>query len=349
MVGKWHLGHADPIYWPRQRGFDYHYGAVIGEIDYFTRESHGVLDWQRNNRPVRETGYVTELLGADAVKIIEQSDGKTPLFLYLAFTAPHAPYQAPQAYVDRFQHIADPTRRSYAGMISCMDDAIGTVVAALERKGMRGNTAIVWHSDNGGTKNKMFAGEGDVSKITIPCDNGSLRGGKGELYEGGTRVQCVVNWPGHVKPGSIVTGMAHIVDMFPTIAGLAQAQPTGGKPLDGIDLWPAISTGAATNRHEVVYNVEPFMAAVRQGDWKLVWKTILPSNIELFNIANDPNETTNLATQEPARVQALQARVEQLSREGTRPLFLEASMNAVMGGLFGPAPIPTMPAPADNP
>ncbi len=115
MVGKWHLGHADAAYWPKQRGFDYFYGAVLGEIDYFTREAHGVLDWQRNNKAVKEKGYVTELLGDDAVKVIEDHNTKNPLFLYLAFTAPHAPYQAPQKYIDRFPNIPNETRRTYAG------------------------------------------------------------------------------------------------------------------------------------------------------------------------------------------------------------------------------------------
>lgn len=96
IVGKWHLGHADRKYWPRQRGFDYQYGPILGEIDYFTHSAHGTNNWYRNNKPVNEKGYVTKLLGKDAVRLIEEHDPKTPLFLYLAFTAPHAPYQAPQ-------------------------------------------------------------------------------------------------------------------------------------------------------------------------------------------------------------------------------------------------------------
>src|SRR5262244_2340734 len=85
MVGKWHLGHGDRKYWPRQRGFDYHYGAMVGEIDYFTQSSVNVRDWFRINKPVKEEGYVTQLLGKDAVARVMQHDAKTPLFLYLAF------------------------------------------------------------------------------------------------------------------------------------------------------------------------------------------------------------------------------------------------------------------------
>lgn len=107
LIGKWHLGHADRKWWPRQRGFDYHYGAMIGELDYFTHEEHGVLDWYRENEPVKEEGYTTQLLGTDAVKMIESHDPATPLYLYLylAFNAPHTPYQAPQEYLDRYASI----------------------------------------------------------------------------------------------------------------------------------------------------------------------------------------------------------------------------------------------------
>jgi arylsulfatase A-like enzyme len=92
IIGKWHLGHADRKYWPRQRGFDYQYGPLIGEIDYFTHEQHGVLDWYRDNEPVKEEGYSTNLLGNDAVKLINEHDPAVPLYLYLAFNAPHTPY-----------------------------------------------------------------------------------------------------------------------------------------------------------------------------------------------------------------------------------------------------------------
>jgi len=197
IIGKWHLGHADKKYWPRQRGFDYQYGAMVGELDYFTHDEHGVLDWYRDNKPVREKGYTTQLLGQDAVKYINQQDPDRPFYLYLTFNAPHTPYQAPQKYIDRYANIADPTRRTYAGMVACLDDEVGHVVAALDEKKVRDNTLIVFHSDNGGTRNAMFAGVmADMSKVKIPCDNGAYREGKGTLYEGATRVCALANWPG---------------------------------------------------------------------------------------------------------------------------------------------------------
>jgi arylsulfatase A-like enzyme len=209
----WHLWPADRTFWPRQRGFAYHYGALVGEIDYFTHASGQVRDWYRDNRPVKEAGYVTQLLGTDAVARILEHEPQTPLFLYLAFTAPHAPYQAPQAYVDRYKHIADPTRRTYAAMITSMDDAIGTVLAALEKKKMREHTLLVFMSDNGGNTVATFSGDVDVSKLKLPADNGPYRGGKGLLYEGGTRVAGPrqLAWPyqgrcgagGHARRGHV--------------------------------------------------------------------------------------------------------------------------------------------------
>ena len=288
IIGKWHLGHADPKYWPRQRGFDYQYGPLIGEIDYFTHEQHGVLDWYRDNEKLAESGYSTTLLGNDAVKLIDEHDPATPLFLYLAFNAPHTPYQAPQEYLDQYASIADPSRRAYAASITAMDDQIGRVIEALEKKHLRDDTLIVFQSDNGGTFNPMFAGEGDMSKTKIPCDNGPYRDGKGSLYEGGTRVVALANWPGHIAPGT-VSEVLHVVDMYPTLTQLAGAPTVKSKPLDGLDVWSTLSRGAPSPRTEVVYNVEPFRAGIRKGDWKLVWRVLLPASVELYDIAQDPS------------------------------------------------------------
>ena len=323
IIGKWHLGHADRKYWPRQRGFDYQYGPMLGEIDYFTHSAHGTRDWYRNNKPVNEEGYVTQLLGKDAVRLINEHDPKTPLFLYLAFTAPHAPYQAPKEYLDKYKHIADPSRRAYAAMITCMDDEISKVLAALKKKKMLDNTLIIFQSDNGGPRSAKFTGEVDVSKGTIPPDNGPFRDGKGMLYEGGTRVIAVANWPGHIKPGDRTDQMIHVVDMYPTLAKLAGAKLGKNKPLDGIDVWSAIAEGKPSPRDEVVYDIEPFRAAVRKGDWKLVWKVNLPSQVELFNITEDPSEKTNLADKYPQKVTELKQQIEALARDAVEPLILK--------------------------
>lgn len=340
LVGKWHLGHADRKWWPRQRGFDYHYGAMIGELDYFTHDEKGVLDWYRDNQPVHEEGYTTQLLGQDAARLIEAHDPETPLYLYLAFNAPHTPYQAPQEYIDRYPEIEEPTRRIYAGMITCLDDEIGRVVAALEKKGIRENTLIVFHSDNGGTKNAMFAGVmADMSKVKIPCDNGPYRDGKASLFEGGTRVCAFANWPGKIEPGE-VGGLVHGVDLFTTFAALAGASTAGCKPLDGLDVWDTISTGAASPREEIVYNVEPFRGAVRQGDWKLIWRSLLPSSVDLYHLAEDPSEENNLAARHPEKVAAMKERLDSMAREAVKPLFLLDQFKVIQTNMNGHPVLP---------
>jgi arylsulfatase A-like enzyme len=340
LIGKWHLGHADKKWWPRQRGFDYHYGAMIGELDYFTHEEHGVLDWYRDNEPVREEGYTTTLLGRDAERLIEQHDPEVPLYLYLAFNAPHTPYQAPEEYIQRYSSIKDPTRRTYATMVSCLDDEIGRVVSALDRRGMRNNTLIVFHSDNGGTHNPLFAGVmADVSKIRIPCDNGPYRDGKGSLFEGGTRVCAFANWPGRIKARA-EDGLIHVTDLFTTFTALAGAPTSGCKPLDGLDVWKTIADGAESPRKEIVYNVEPFRGAVRQGDWKLVWRAMLPSSVDLYHLTEDPSEKNNLATAHPEKVAAMQQRLNALAAESAKPLFLLDQFKVIQKNMAGEPVLP---------
>ena len=341
IIGKWHLGHADKKYWPKQRGFDVQYGAMIGELDYFTHKEHDVLDWYEDNKPLNEEGYTTQLIGRRAVKLIEDQDPSKPLYLYLTFNAPHTPYQAPQEYIDRYKSIEDPTRRTYAGMVSCLDDEIGKVVAALDKKGIRNNTLILFHSDNGGTRNAMFAGVmADMSKVKIPCDNGPYREGKGTLYEGATRVCALANWPGHIKPGS-VDGLMHAVDLYPTLATLAGASMEKCKqPVDGVNVWDVISEGKSSPRSEIVYNIEPFRAAVRQGEWKLIWRTLLPSSMELYNIAQDPSEKTNVAAEHPEIVTRLQARIEELAKTSAKALFLVDRLGVAQKSMNGKPVLP---------
>lgn len=327
LVGKWHLGHADRKYWPRQRGFDSFYGPLVGEIDHFKHEAHGVTDWYRDNTLVKEEGYDTELFGAEAARQLSAHDPKTPLFLYLAFTAPHTPFQAPQRYLDMYAHIADPSRRAYAAMITAMDEQIGKVVAALDARGMRENTLIVFHSDNGGTRNKMFVGEGALAGDP-PASNAPYRDGKGSLYEGGTRVVALANWPGHIKPGQ-ANGVMHVVDMLPTLAKLAGADLKQSKPLDGTDAWAALAAGEP-GRGEVVYNVEPTTGAVRDGKWKLVWHVLLPPKVELFDLDADPEEKTDLSAQNPAKVAELKDKVVALARTMAPPLFFATALKATL-------------------
>lgn len=335
LVGKWHLGHADRKYWPRQRGFDSFYGALIGEIDHFEHSSHGVKDWFRDNTPIDEQGYDTELFGAEAVRQIGAHDRKVPLFLYLAFTAPHTPLQAPKAWLDRYAHIADANRRAYAAMISAMDHQVGQVLAALQARGMLEDTLIVFHSDNGGTRDKMYVGEGAVGG-ELPASNGKLREGKGSVYEGGVRVDAILSWKGRLKPAE-VTGPFHVVDMLPTLAALAGARPTPAGTLDGVDFWPTVTAGATPPRTEIVPNIEPTTGSIRDGDWKLVWTSPLPPKVELFNLKTDPSETTNLADRHPEILKRLQDRVIKLASEQVPPHF---AFNALSAALSQPPNFP---------
>ena len=321
MIGKWHLGHAKKEFWPRQRGFDSTYGPLVGEIDHFTHKSHGVTDWYRDNALVEEPGYDTTLFGDEAVRLVSGHDPKTPLYLYLAFTAPHTPYQAPEEYLARYAHIADPARRAYAAQITAMDDQIGRVVAALEQRGLRDNTLIVFHSDNGGTRHAIFAGESAV-KGELPPDNGPFRAGKGTLREGGTRVAAIANWPGRIKPGKS-DGLMHVVDLFPTMARLAGAPAGKGKALDGLDMSDHLTGAKPSPRTELVYNVEPFRAALREGDMKLLWAPMLPPVLELYDLRRDPGEATNIADANKDLVARMQTRMDALAREATPPLLLK--------------------------
>jgi len=207
---------------------------------------------------------------------------------------------------------------------------------------MLDDTLVVFQSDNGGTSNPLFAGEGDASKVVIPCDNGPFREGKGSLYEGGTRVAAFATWRGRIRPG-IRTGPMHVVDMYPTLARLAGARTDGGKPLDGLDVWEAVAQGRPSPRTEVVYNVEPFRAAVRQGDWKLIWRTPLPEAVELYNLAEDPSEKDNVADKHPDRVASLRARANELATGMAKPMLLEAEFRAMRERLSLPPALPEEP------
>jgi arylsulfatase A-like enzyme len=201
-----------------------------------------------------------------------------------------------------------------------MDDQIGRVIEALKKRKMLDNTLIFFVSDNGGTRSKLFVGEGEV-KGELPPSNGPYRDGKGSVYEGGTRVVELANWPGRIKPG-VVNEMIHIVDIYPTLSGLVGAQSGKNKPFDGVDAWPTVSEGKPSAREDLVYNVEPYRAGVRKGNWKLVWTTLLPPRIELFDLSKDPSESTNLAEQNPDKVKELQARIIELAKQAKPPLFL---------------------------
>ena len=302
LIGKWQLGHAKPEMWPTRRGFDYFYGTLAGNVGVQAGKTPDE-DWRRNEQPLQEDGFVTALLARDAVARIENHETRSPLFLLLSLTQPAAPYGAPQAIVDGYREVTDEAHRQYAASVTALDDAVGQVVRALERKKMLQQTLIIFHSDNGGAIPMRFqTGDGDVDKPA--ADNDIYREGKGSLYEGGVRVVALAHWPDRLQK-SVVTSMIHVTDMYPTLLKLAGGKPEQPKKLDGFDVWGSITASSVNPRREMLINVEDVRGAIRVGEWKLIARATLPSRIELFNIANDPGETTNQAETYPDRVREL--------------------------------------------
>ena len=298
VVGKWHLGQWQQEHLPLQRGFDHHYGHYSGEIHSFRlhrgRNHRGILDWHRNGRPVVESGYSTLLLADEAIQLIERHDPSRPFFLYLPFNAVHNPNLAPQEYIDQYSHLDDPEQRA---QFKVMDVAIGQVMDALERKGVLGETLVMFLNDNGGTESAGW--------------NEPYRGKKSGFYEGGIRVPAVMRWTGEIPAGSESDALLHAVDLFPTFAGLAGADIATGLPLDGLDAWGAIAEGAGSPRDEVVYA----LGVIRKGAWKLIEADVdlydpAPGSVLLYNIEDDPYEQRNRAASETAKVAELRTRLD---------------------------------------
>jgi arylsulfatase A-like enzyme len=307
----------------------------MGEVGYFTKERGGVIDWQRNGHFLKEKGYFTDLIGDEAVKLIESHDPRKPFFLYFASLAPHAPYQAPKADIDKYSSIGDANRRSYAAMIDALDVQIGHIVEALDRKKLRENTIILFSSDNSGPTKGLFATgarseeerthqEGGLSmSAKPPPSNAPFRGGKGELHEGGVRVVAFANWPGELKP-RVIEAPLHMVDVMPTLLALAGAKGDPAHPLDGRDMWKTISEGGASPNEDILINVEAFRGAVRKGDWKLVKVALLPGKTELFNLRVDPGEKNNVAEANPDVVRDLEMRLDDYAKQQKMSEWLKA-------------------------
>src|SRR4051794_33467205 len=160
-------------------------------------------------------------------------------------------------YKEPYAMLKEP-RRTYAGMVAAMDEAVGRIAAAIDARGMRPNTLFFFSSDNGGPA---------PGRVT---SNGPLRAGKATLYEGGVRVPAFATWEGHIKPGTVVHAPLHMVDWYPTLLSLAGTPPSHDLPLDGRDAWPAITRGAASPHESILLNATPTSGAIRVGDWKLV-------------------------------------------------------------------------------
>ena len=341
IVGKWHLGHYQPEYLPLHRGFDKQYGHYNGMIDYFTHIRDGGFDWHRDDKANYDEGYTTNLIGDEAVRIIEQQAADKPLFLYVPFNAPHSPLQVPDEYLKIYSTISDKKRQAYAAMVHCLDEQVGRVVAAIEKRGSTSQTLFLFSTDNGGP-------------TSLGATNGELRAGKGTLYEGGTRGVALANWKGKIAPGTIVNEPLHIVDWYPTLLRLAGVTTDQPLPLDGKDIWPTIAEAQPSPHEAILINSVPRSGAIRVGEWKLVINGSIgandveaatsaestnsksgkkgkkaaansTTNIELFNLAQDPNEKANIAEQFPDKAKELQLKLDEYARSAVPPKAEEQS------------------------
>jgi arylsulfatase A-like enzyme len=325
MVGKWHLGSNDQFY-PTNRGYDEFVGFLTGATTYIDTtlpgvhyiDAEGVSMSAKGARNVysrivegpqrtvvnNESEYLTEYFGRRAVEYIERnSPSQTPYFLYLAFNAPHDPLVVTQKYYDRFAHIASEENRIYAAMISALDDAVGTVLDAVERSGEAANTLVYFMSDNG-----------CAAYIGSICACEPLRGGKLSHYEGGVRVPFMLRWPARIKPGQVNRSIVSTMDVFPTSLIAAGGQLPTDRVYDGVDLMPYLSGRKSGNPHESLMWRRSPLVSIRSGDWKL-WKSLDGKYTLLFNLREDLNETHNLADREPARVKELEAAIERWSKD----------------------------------
>lgn len=312
ITGKWHLGSLAE-WGPRKFGFDHSYGSLAGGTgpwNHRYKKGEYTYTWHRNDKLIEEEGHVTDLLAAEAVRFLQQDRDK-PFFLYVPFTAVHHPLDEPANWLERGRKV-DPKRPQYAACVLHLDDSVGKLLTALEQSGKKDKTIVVFFSDNGGMPpgpadrdNARYPGE--YPKGELLGDNTPLRGFKTQLYEGGIRVPAVVRWPAQLKPGKVAAPV-HVVDWMPTLAFLVGYQPPGDLKWDGRSAWPVIrgqdgAAEAAADR--VLYWDGPGhrSGAVRQGDWKLVVHHAAGGDrVELFDLANDPNEKHDLSTDEVERV-----------------------------------------------
>jgi len=313
LIGKWHLG-AQIEDGPEKSGFDYFYGLRVGGMTPLTHKWLGLGEsvlW-RNERVVEEEGHITDLLGREAVRWIGRQE-KRPFFLYLAFTSPHVPLQEPERWMKLYKETApDLGRQLYWAAISHLDDAVGQMMAEVDRLGQRRNTLVLFLSDNGapGQPNRMQVKTNHDAylDVTLPGDNLPFRGKKTDVYEGGIRTPAFISWPAGLRAGSCDEPL-HVSDWMPTFCALVGHRPERDLKWDGRDVWPVIREGKRDVAPRALYSKGPQRSgsALHHGDWKLIQGK---AGAELFNLADDVAETRNLAAEKPELVQRLRALLE---------------------------------------
>ncbi|BCX47557.1 N-acetylgalactosamine-6-sulfatase [Haloferula helveola] len=321
IVGKWHCGEWLPGQLPMGQGFMHQYGHYGWGIDYNNKTiphnapaRYAVYDWHRNQQPILEPGYSTDLIANEAVRVIaqhrmkQQTSGEAqPLFMYVAFNAIHGPLEEIPRYTDRYE-------KRYAAL-KCLDDAVGRIVEAVDQCGYGDNTLVILANDNGGL---------------TPEQNAPYRGTKNTNYEGGVRVPCVMRWPGKLEAGGTNSAMMHVTDLFPTFATLAGASLEQERPLDGINMTEALFAGAESPREEIVFEITGSVRppSMRRGKYKLVGK-------ELFDLEADPSEKTDLAGKLPEIAKELSSHLDTVSKQRPPLEGMDRLMSPALPWVYG--------------
>ena len=311
ITGKWHLGELKEQM-PLARGFDEFYGILPHGIAAEKRGS-GVQVW-RGYEKVETPPDHTVKFGEEARAFMERHKAE-PWFLYLPFTAVHAPHVAPDSYLQKFAHIEDKHRRQLCAMISVMDDQIGAVLAKLRELKIEEKTLIFFISDNGGPKSRTV-------------HNGPLRGGKWSLWEGGIRVPFMVQWKGRIAPGRVSDAQVIALDFLPTALAAAGVDAKPEWKLEGVNLLPLLEGKADKLPREALFWRFGVQFAVRQGDWKLV-KASRDMTPALFNVAADIGEANDLAARQPDKVKQLTALWDAWNAQNIPPRWEDTRWNGL--------------------
>ncbi|MGL6260931.1 sulfatase family protein [Vibrio sp. WXL210] len=315
VVGKWHMG--DPTGRPNQRGTDFFYGFHGGSHNYMLSDAEeGGKPWlsplYRNTQtepPIQESnGYLTELFTDEAVAFIEDNVDK-PFFLHLAHFAVHHPWQVPDGYIERLEHLEvhHEERRFFAAQTLVLDDGIGAIMDTLDKHQLTNDTLIFFMSDNGSPAGQGFEEPRRKKRgETTMSSPGPFNGFKGDTYEGGIRVPFVIHYPAQIPAGLSYEPMVSSLDIYPTIAARFGITDTGAIPFDGVDLFPHILGETDEPAHTTLYWRRDDDYAIRDEQWKLtVNEHNGPRTIRLFNMNDDPYEKIDLVNQYPEIAQRL--------------------------------------------
>ncbi len=299
LIGKWHLGFA-PHFGPQMSGYDEHFGPTSGGVDYFThQDSFGVHDLFENGNEVHRDGYLTDLLSDRAVEFVSRSaDSRQPFLLSLHYTAPHWPWETREdaqlaktfGKGNPIYHLDGGNIHTYRRMIHHMDEGIGRVLAALDDKGIAGDTVVVFTSDNGGER---FS------------DSWPLVGGKMDLMEGGIRVPYVVRWPARTPAGTTTDQLAITMDWVPTFFEAAGTRPRADYPSDGVSLLPMLANPGAIADRSLFWRMKHNeQRAMRTDRWKYLK---VGEHEYLFDVVTDERERANLGKRHPDRLAEMRA------------------------------------------